>query len=71
MNQLHWNAIYEKMTWSNVIFVSVKKESCCGFMNLNGFFFDCTSISFLQCQGKWLPNGKNKKEKNGKENRDE
>ena len=35
------------------------------------FFFDWTSISLLQCQGKWLPNGKNKKEKNGKENRDE
>ena len=27
------------------------------------FFFDWTSISLLQCQGKWLPNGKNKKEK--------
>ena len=55
-----------KMTWSNFIFVSEKKEPCCGFMNLNGFFFDWTSISLLQCQGKWLPNGKNKKEKKWK-----
>ena len=74
-NYIFWNAIYEKsgkMTWSNFILVSEKKEPCCGFMNLNGFFFfDWTSISLLQCQGKWLPNGKNKKEKNGKENRDE
>ena len=28
-----------KMTWSNFIFVSEKKEPCCGFMNLNGIFF--------------------------------
>ena len=75
-NYIFWNAIYEKsgkMTWSNFILVSEKKEPCCGFMNLNGIFFsfDWTSISLLQCQGKWLPNGKNKKEKNGKENRDE
>ena len=62
-----------KMTWSNFIFVSEKNESCCGFMNLNGIFFFWLNFNLTSSmpKGKWLPNGKNKKEKNGKENRDE
>ena len=76
-NYIFWNAIYEKSgRWHGpILFLWVRKKNHAvalwTWMEFF-FFFDWTSISLLQCQGKWLPNGKNKKEKkNGKENRDE
>ena len=35
------------------------------------FFWLNFNLTSSMPKGKWLPNGKNKKEKNGKENRDE
>ena len=72
MSQLFLNCNW-KMTWSNFIFVSVKKEPCCGFMNLNGMIFFLIELQsqFFNAKVNGFTNGKNKKEKNGKENRDE
>ena len=76
MSQLFWNAILRKvgkMTWSNFIFVSEKKEPCCGFMNLNGIFFFLIELQshFFNAKVNGFQMAKIRKKKNGKENRDE
>ena len=66
-NYIFWNAIYEKSgRWHGpILFLWVRKKNhaVALWTWMDFFFFDWTSISLLQCQGKWLPNGKNKKEK--------